>query len=107
MFRIAVLACALGWSVGASAQAPDEAAAQATLKAGGCLRCHSVGADKEGPSFRKTAAKYKGQANAAAKLEGELKSGALKVDGKEVKHAAFKTKDDAAIRNAVGYILSR
>jgi len=107
MRRIALLAFALGWSVGASAQAPDEAGAQATLKASGCLRCHSVGADKDGPSFRKTAAKYKGQAGAAARLESALKSGTMKVDGKDVQHAAFKTKDDAAIKNAIAYILSR
>ncbi|HTG97193.1 MAG TPA: c-type cytochrome [Burkholderiales bacterium] len=104
---VLALAAALGWSMGASAQAPDEAAAQATLKASGCLRCHSVGADKDGPSFKKTAAKYKGQPGAAARLEGVLKSGTMKVDGKDVEHAAFKTKDDAAIKNAVAYILSR
>ena len=109
MRRIAVLAFAagLGWSLGALAQAPDEAGAQATLKASGCLRCHSVGADKDGPSFKKTAAKYKGQADAAAKLEGVLKSGTMKVNGKDVEHAVFKTKDAAAIKNTVAYILSR
>ena len=109
MRAISVLAFSvgLGSSMGASAQAPDEAAAQATLKASGCLRCHSVGADKEGPSFRKTAAKYKGQPDAAAKLESALKSGTLKVNGKDVEHATFKTKDAAAVKNAVAFILSR
>ena len=105
--RVAALAVGLGWSMGGSAQTLDEAAAQATLKASGCLRCHSVSADKEGPSFRKTAAKYKGQSDAAAKLESALKSGSLKVNGKDVEHATFKTKDAAAVKNAVAFILSR
>ncbi|HEX6154532.1 MAG TPA: c-type cytochrome [Burkholderiales bacterium] len=108
MKRINVLALAglLALPLGARAQA-DVAAAEAAIKSSGCLKCHSVGADKDGPSFRKVAAKYKGQADAAGKLEAALKSGTLKVDGKDVKHGVLKSKDDAAVKNAVAYILSR
>jgi cytochrome c len=98
-------ASAIAMPFGAQAQA-DVKAAEADIKSGGCLKCHSVSADKDGPSFKKTAAKYKGKPDAAAKLQGELKSGKMNVDGKDVKHAALK-KDDAAIKNVVAYILSR
>jgi len=88
------------------AQAQDAAQAEATIKASGCAKCHSVSADKDGPSFKKTAAKYKGQSDAAAKLEAMLKSGSMKVDGKDVKHATVKG-SDADLKNVVAYILSR
>ena len=104
--NVLVLVGTLVVPLGALAQA-DVPAAEAAIKSSGCLKCHSVGADKDGPSFRKTAAKYKGQADAAARLEAALKSGTLKVDGKDEKHAALKVKDDAAIKNVVAYILSR
>jgi cytochrome c len=91
----------LGWSL--ATQAQD---AEAVIKKGGCLKCHSVSADKDGPSFKKTAAKYKGQANAAATLETQLKTGVVKVGGKDEKHAVLKA-SDAEIKSAVAYILSR
>ncbi len=106
MRQIAVLtfAAGLAWSPISSAQ--DVAKAEATIKSSGCLKCHSVSADKDGPSFKKTAAKYKGKGDAAAKLAGELKAGMMKVDGKDTKHAAVKGGADD-IKNVVSYILSR
>jgi len=104
--RIVLAIAVVAWPFAARAQV-DVAAAEAAIKSSGCLKCHSVSADKDGPSFKKTAAKYKGQADAAAALQGVLTKGALKVDGKDVKHATLKTKDEAAIKNAVAYILSR
>ena len=80
--------------------------AEAALKKHGCLKCHSVSADKDCPSYKSVAAKYKGNKDAAAKLEGELKKGSMKVDGKDVKHAAFKG-SDADLKSVVTYILSR
>jgi cytochrome c len=98
---VLVLAASVAWSL--PLQAQD---AEAVIKKGGCLKCHAVSADKDGPSFKKTAAKYKGQANAAAALETQLKTGVVKVDGKDVKHAVLKA-SDAEIKSAVAYILSR
>ena len=95
----------LAWCAAANAQV-DVGAAEALLKKSGCMKCHSVSADKDGPSFKKTAAKYKGKADAAATLHSELKSGKMKVDGKDVKHAAFKG-SDAELKSVVDYILSR
>ena len=93
---------------GAQAQNVDVAAAEGLLKKSGCMKCHAVSADKDGPAFKKTAAKYKGQADAAAKLQTHLMTGpTIKVDGKEERHDIIKSKDDREIKNAVAYILSR
>lgn len=92
----------------AHAQSVDVAAAEGLLKKSGCMKCHSVSAEKEGPAFKKTAAKYKGQPDAATKLQTHLMTGpTIKVDGKEERHDIIKSKDDREIRNAVAYILSR
>ena len=80
--------------------------AEALIKKNGCLKCHSVSAEKDGPSYKAVAAKYKGKADGAATVSGELKSGKMKVDGKDTKHAAFKG-SDAELKQVVDYILSR
>ena len=41
-------------------------------KSSGCLNCHAVDAKKMGPSFKSVAAKYKGNADAEAKLVTEV-----------------------------------
>ena len=86
----------------------DEEAATALAKQEKCTKCHSVDKKKDGPSYKETAAKYKGKADAADKLYTHVTTGpTIKVDGKEEKHAIIKTKDEAAIKNLVAYILSR
>src|SRR3954464_6525634 len=99
----------LGLFVGsAQAQSVDTSAAEGLLKKSGCTKCHSVSADKDGPSFKKTAAKYKGKADAEAKLYTHVTTGpTVKVDGKEERHEIIKSKDDRDIKNAIAYILSR
>ena len=46
--------CAPAWSL-------DAEAAQALVKKSDCLKCHAVDKKKDGPSFKETAAKYKGK----------------------------------------------
>lgn len=90
------------------AQSVDVSAAEALLKKSGCLKCHSVSAKKEGPSFKETAAKYKGQADAEKALTTHLTSTPkIKVDGKEELHDSLKTKNEAEVVNVVRFILSR
>ena len=60
MKQIMILAAAAALAVPFGAQAQD--AGEAAVKKLGCLKCHSVSADKDGPSFKKSAAKYKGEA---------------------------------------------
>ena len=91
-----------------SAQNVDTAAAEALTKKSGCLKCHAVDRKKDGPSFKETAAKYKGKPDGEEKLVAHLTTNPkIKVDGKEELHDNLKTKDDAAIKNVVRYILSR
>jgi cytochrome c len=64
----AVAALAIA-AVGAANAQEDKA------KAAGCMNCHAVDTKKVGPAFKDIAAKYKGQADAEAKLVGEITSG--------------------------------
>ena len=90
------------------AQAQDAATAEALLKKSGCMKCHSVSAKKEGPSFKDVAARYKGKADAQAALHKRLTSNTkIKVDGRDELHDALKTRNDAEVKNVVAYILSR
>ena len=78
------------------------------MKKSGCLKCHSVSAKKEGPSFKDVAAKYKGKPDAEKALMTHLTTNPkVKVDGKEELHDSLKTKDNAQVVNVVRYILSR
>ena len=90
------------------AQAVDADAAQALAKKSNCMKCHSVAAKKEGPSFKETAAKYKGQSDAEQKLVAHITtSPKIKVEGKEETHPDVKSKDSAEIRNLVQWILAQ
>ena len=103
---VLVLAAGLGWLP--SSRAQDVAQAEALLKKSGCMKCHSVSAKKEGPSFKDVAAKYKGKPDAQAALHKHLTSSTkIKIDGKEELHDPLKTKNDAEVKNVVAYILSR
>ena len=104
---IATTALALAMS-GAYAQSVDVPAAEALAKKSGCMKCHSVTAKKDGPSFKTTAEKYKGKPDAEAALYKHLTTNpTIKIDGKEEKHESPKTKSDAEIKNLIAYILSR
>lgn len=89
--------------------APDAAAAQALAKQSGCLKCHAVDKSKKGPSFQKTAAKWKGKADAEAKLIDNItKAPKVKFeDGTEEPHKVVETKDMKEIKNLVQWILAQ
>ena len=73
-------------------------AQEAIAKSEGCLNCHAVDSKKVGPSFKDVAAKYKGQADAEAKLVDKLTKGAG--------HPATKAKPDD-IKGLVKWVLSQ
>ena len=101
-------AAAALWTAGAQAQNVDVGAAEALTKKSGCMKCHSVTAKKDGPSFKATAEKYKGKPDAEKTLYAHLTTNpTIKIDGKEEKHESPKTKSDAEIKNLIAYILSR
>jgi cytochrome c len=93
---------------GVYAQGVDASAAQALAKKSGCMKCHSVAQKKDAPSFKETAAKYKGKDDAEKALYTHLTTNPkVKVDGKEEMHDALKTKNADEIRNVVRWILSQ
>ena len=88
--------------------AVDAEAAQALARKSNCMKCHSVAAKKEGPSFKETAAKFKGKSDAEQKLITHLTTNPkIKVDGKEEEHDSLKTKNDAEVLNVVRWILAQ
>ena len=95
MKQIMALVAIAALAVPFGAQAQDAKAGEGVIKGSGCLKCHSVSADKDGPSYKSVAAKYKGQADAQAKLEKFISG----------HHGGPKPKDKA--KDAVAYILSR
>jgi len=108
MKRMKILLATAALAVPFGVQGQDVSAAEALTKKSGCMKCHSVSAKKEGPSFKDTAAKYKGKPDAEKALTTFLTSNPkVKVDGKEEMHDAPKTNDQAQITNLVKYVLSR
>jgi len=106
--ELSVLAMAIAACVALPALAVDADAAQALAKKSNCMKCHSVSATKDGPSFKETAAKYKGQADAEQKLITHLTtSPKIKIDGKEEEHTNVKTTDANETRNLVQWILAQ
>ncbi|MGA7296175.1 MAG: c-type cytochrome [Rhodanobacteraceae bacterium] len=102
---------ALGSVATANASEPDQHAAKNLARANNCFKCHALSRDKDGPGWKKVAAKYKGNADAEAKLEHHLTSGEMVklADGSMVHHEVIKTDppdDTAQIKNLVDWILS-
>lgn len=95
-----------------SAHAVDEEAAKALAKQNNCLKCHAIEKEKDGPAYKAVATKYKGKANAEARLIEHITSGekAKFPDGHEEEHKVVKTspsKDAAQIKNLVQWILAQ
>jgi cytochrome c len=104
---LAAAAAVFAFSLPAAA-APDADAANKVLKDSGCTKCHSVDKAKKGPAFKAVAAKYKGKADAEAKVTDVItKSPKVKMDGADEEHAAVKTKDAAQVKNLVEWILAQ
>jgi cytochrome c len=97
-------ACAFAMPVAAA----DDAAATKMAKDNGCTKCHAVDKAKKGPAYQKIAAKYKGKADAEAKLTEFLtKSPKVKMDdGSEEEHKAVKG-DAAQVKNLVQWIVAQ
>lgn len=99
---------ALAFSANASA-AVDVEAAKALARQNGCFKCHSVDKEKDGPTYKKVAEKFRGKANAEERLITHITTGekAKFPDGHEEEHKIIKTKDMVEIKNLIGWILSQ
>jgi len=95
-----------------AAHAVDADAAKRLATANNCFKCHAVDKDKDGPSYKKVAEKYKGKANAETRLIEHITSGekAKFPDGHEEEHKVVKTsppKDMEQIKNLVQWVLAQ
>jgi cytochrome c len=106
-------ASSIGFAVAAlssaSLAAVDGDAALALAKKSDCMKCHAIDKDKKASSYKSIAAKWKGKADAEAKLVDALtKSPKVKMkDGTEEEHKAIPTKDMGEIKNLIAWILSQ
>jgi cytochrome c len=92
----------------ALALAASAAAAQSgddLLKKNGCTACHANDKKVIGPSYKDVAAKYKGDAGAAAKLADKVKKGGSGVWGQVPMPPNPQVKDDD-IKAMVAHILA-
>ncbi len=105
---VAVSITALFFSTGTYA-AVDEEAAKDLARQNGCFKCHSVSKKMDGPAYKDVSAKYKGKANAEARLIEHITTGekAKFEDGHEEEHKIIKTKDKNEIKNLVNWILAQ
>ena len=93
------------------ASAVDADAARALARQNNCFKCHGIEKEKDGPAWKKVAEKYKGKADAEARLIQHITSGekAKFPDGHEEAHKIVETmppKDMEQIKNLVDWILS-
>ncbi|MCF8159504.1 MAG: class I cytochrome c [Polaromonas sp.] len=89
--------------------AVDADAAVSLAKKSDCLKCHAVDKDKKAASFKSIAEKWKGKADAQAKLTESITKGPkvkLK-DGTEEAHKVIASQDAGDIKNVVDWILTR
>lgn len=108
LLALATLSCAAGFSASTYA-AVNADAASALAKKSDCLKCHAIDKDKKASSFKKIAEKYKGKADAEAKLiDSVTKAPKVKQqDGTEEEHKVVASKDAGEIKNLVGWILTQ
>lgn len=93
------------------ALALDVEGAKGLAEQNNCMQCHGLRKDKDGPSFMKTAEKYKGKAGAVDEIVKHITSGkdVKLADGTTEKHKIAKTmpaNDAAQLKNLAEYILS-
>lgn len=81
-------------------------ASQALAQKNNCLSCHAVDKQIVGPSYKQVAAKYKGDASAAAKLAEKVKKGGSGVWG-QIPMPPNPQVSDADMKAMIQWILSQ
>jgi cytochrome c len=99
-----LLAAGLFIAGGANA-ALDNKAAEDLMKKDGCAACHAIDKKIVGPAYQDVAAKYKGDASAAAKLADKVKKGGVGAWG-QIPMPPNAQVSDADIKSLVGWILT-
>ncbi|WP_074265908.1 MULTISPECIES: c-type cytochrome [Paraburkholderia] len=88
-----------------AARADDAPRGQMIARANACMGCHAVDRKVVGPSFQQIAAKYKGDAQAPAKLVNKVKDGGSGVWG-VLPMPPHPTMSDVDIRTVVDWVLA-
>ncbi|MGB7649970.1 MAG: c-type cytochrome [Gallionella sp.] len=99
-----LVAMTLGLAVCASALADE---GEALFKKSGCNICHMVNKKSVGPAMTEVAAKYAGDADAAAKLAAKVRSGGAGSFGKVPMPATPAKVSDDSIQAIVGWALTQ
>jgi len=100
VIRAVVVVAAFGFVAAASAQSGED-----LIKKDGCVACHAVDKKIIGPAYVDVAAKYKGDAKAAAYLQDKVKKGGSGVWG-AVPMPPNTQVSDADIKTIVAWILT-
>ena len=107
---LSILCAAVALTFSASSfAAVDADAAKLLARENSCFKCHGVEKPKDGPAYTKVAEKYRGKADAEAKLIHHITSGEMAKfpDGHEEAHKNIKDKaSPEEIKNLVDWILS-
>ena len=101
--KIAAVVLAAGLLATGAVRAAD--AGEELMKKDGCTACHAIDKKIVGPSYKEVAAKYRGNAGAAAMLFEKVKKGGQGVWG-PVPMPPNATVSDADIKTLVAYILA-
>jgi cytochrome c len=99
--RLALTAALAAAASGAAAQSAGEE----LLKKNGCTACHAIDTKVIGPAYRDVAAKYRGDAAAAAKLPAKVKAGGAGAWGAMAMPPNPQV-PDGELAQIIGYILS-
>jgi cytochrome c len=105
------LVCAAGLMIGvassvlAAEQPVNVANAQAIARGNACMGCHAIDRKLVGPSFQQVADKYKGDAQAPAKLAAKVKNGGAGVWG-AIPMPSHPAMSDADVKTVVAWVLA-
>ena len=96
---------AASFGVCAAEQPVSSANAMAIARSNACMGCHAIDRKLVGPSFQQIAEKYKGDAQASAKLEKKVRNGGAGVWG-PIPMPSHPRMNDADIKTVVAWILA-
>jgi cytochrome c len=106
VFAMAVVAATMQGALAADAPADSSSAnAMNIARKNACMGCHAVDRKLVGPSFQQIAGKYKGDAQAQARLETKVRDGGSGVWG-VLPMPSHQTMNGADIKTVVGWILA-
>ncbi|WP_277186768.1 c-type cytochrome [Caballeronia sp. BR00000012568055] len=102
LFMRSGLAAAVLMGAAASASAAD---GMTIARGNACMGCHAVDRKLVGPSFQQIAEKYKGDAQAPAKLALKVKKGGAGVWG-SIPMPSHPAMNDADVKTVVAWVLA-